>query len=213
MRLMSDRQAHIYLLTDSTGIRYVGVSVNPAFRLKHHRYESLDATRSAYHFPKSRWLRKVGGEVRVRVLWTGTEAECYRREASVIAECRRRGHALLNIAEGGHRPPRINALPDADDIRAKISRAATGRIVSQETRRRMGEAHKGKSRHLAAFRSSEANPRKRAVRCYLADGTLVETYGSGRAAARAVGVSPCSLSDALNGRSKTCAGYTWRFAT
>ncbi len=208
----SDIIAHIYLLTDKTGIRYVGVSVNPTVRLKHHRYESLDVTRRSYNFPKSKWLRKVGNSVRLRVLWSGPEHECYAREHLVIQECRTRGHKILNIAEGGHRPPRINMLQDSASIRAKISAARKGTRASIETRQKMSESHRGKHAYLLPWNTSEGNgANKPVVRCLL-DGTEIERYRSSRVAAQAVGVKFQSICDALKGRSKTSGGYVWKYA-
>lgn len=212
MHPTSEPRGHIYLLTDATGIRYVGVSVAPSRRLKAHLWESLDRSRRTFDLPKNRWLRKVGPSLRLRVLWSGAESACYAREPLVIAECRRRGHRILNVAEGGRRPPRINLLPNASEVRARISRAATGRVISKETRRRMSDAHKGKAGHLAAFQASHSSPaNKPVVRC-LPDGTPVETYRSSRAAAAAMGVHPSSICDGVKGRSKLVAGFAWTAA-
>lgn len=52
---------------------------------------------------------------------------------------------------------------------------------------------------------------KRAVSQFTLDGSLVATYESIRAAARAIGVTDGAIRHACSGRAKTCQGYVWKF--
>jgi group I intron endonuclease len=49
------------------------------------------------------------------------------------------------------------------------------------------------------------------IQCYDSKNKLVKTYSAITAAAKELGCSPCSISDCLKGRAKTCKGFRWRY--
>lgn len=203
----------LYLLYRSGVIRYVGVTDNPVRRLLHHVYESMDVNGRSYHLPKSRWIRKVQGDVKMRVVFRGSESECYAKEPHLIRRGRERGWPLLNLSEGGDRPPRINQLPQFAAIVEKIRSRAVGRCIADRTRQRMSASHKRNASNIRRLRQFQGeghlNPHSKKVYQLSPSGSLVRVWDCGRYAARAIGMSPASLSDALHGRQTLLAGYRW----
>jgi hypothetical protein len=57
------------------------------------------------------------------------------------------------------------------------------------------------------------NGQKVAVEQLTADGAVVRRFQSISSAARELGVSTTSIHQAIAGRSKTCCGHAWRYAT
>lgn len=89
---------------------------------------------------------------------------CYSREEADkaerfwIAEYRRRGKAEYNIAGGGHGGVAFKGRHHSEETKRKMSEAHKGQYVSEETRRKLSESHKG--RHLteeAKRKVSESN--------------------------------------------------------
>ena len=100
-----------------------------------------------------------------------------------------------------------------------ITKGNTGRIHSEETKRKIGESNKGK--HI----SQEQKQKLR--ECHLGKKLSQETilklgkkvicietgiiYNSITEASNAIGVAKSSLHGCLSGRSKTCKGYHWAY--
>lgn len=97
---ISRRMASIYALVDpDTGeLRYIGKANDPAKRLKGHMRESRRLMR-----PVNQWVRSMCGAVEMVVLredcedWEGVERQ-------LIADARKAGYPLLNVADGGAMP-------------------------------------------------------------------------------------------------------------
>lgn len=142
---MSRKLWKIYCLCDpETGEpRYVGKTTGRLRkRLVSHIYESVHMLRGDTH--KSRWIRKLlrnGLSPTIQLIRSGTEAGWEQIEIETIAEYRNRyGNRLLNIAPGGG--GWTDEMPE--NVREKIRKKAIGRKLSDETRRRMSLAKKGK---------------------------------------------------------------------
>lgn len=63
-----------------------------------------------------------------------------------------------------------------------------------------------------ACNRKEKDKRKSQVKQYTLDGKYVAIYPTVNEAAKAVGVSPATISGALNGHQKSSAGFMWRRA-
>lgn len=89
---------------------------------------------------------------------------------------------------------------------------------SEETKRRMSEAQKGRSKplspeHLASVRKAATRrmDKGRAVQQLNLDGSVVQDFPSVATAARALGISKTGINNCLKGRSKQSGGYRWRY--
>jgi predicted GIY-YIG superfamily endonuclease len=201
---------YVYVLSDNTGIRYIGVSVNPLDRIKNHIYESKNENNKCYNLRKSRWLRSIDFNFRSRIIFSGTEQECYQKEIELISLAKSKGINLVNTSEGGDKPPRISDLSNFAEIKNKIKAKAKGRIPSEETRKKMSIAHKAISNKLKACSGYE-NPRARPVAQLDKDGKIVFIWACATEAVDALGLSRTSVSSVCGGYQKTAGGYRFTY--
>ena len=206
------RQHFVYVLADSTGIRYIGVTVNPPQRLKNHIYEAKNTFNKSYSLRKCKWLRSIDFNVRQRVIFFGTEEECYQKEFDLIGLAHRKGMDIVNLTVGGDRPPRITDLPNYEEVREKIRSKAIGRVISKETRKKMSDAHKrkGKPTWFGDF-SGYNNPRSRAVVQMDMDGNVVFIWATSKEAADAIGVSKSTVTTVLKGHQGSTRGFKFDY--
>ncbi len=115
----------IYCLCAPDGqIRYIGQAVNPPYRIREHHNPRLLCTKTH----KNDWIRSLlahGEWAVLRVLLWVPLPDANVAEIAYIAEARQRGLPLTNATNGGH--------------------GATGHVKSEETRRKLSLAHKGKA--------------------------------------------------------------------
>jgi hypothetical protein len=202
----------VYVLSDNTGIRYVGVSVNPQRRIRYHVHEATNEKNKSYNLYKSRWLRSIDFDFRHRILFSGSEQDCYEKEVVLIDRLLKKGKQLVNTSKGGDKPPRINELPNFEDTRLKISAKASGRKISIETRKKMSESHKsnGKPMWLGDV-SGYNNPRSRAVIQMDLDGNVLFIWATAKEACDALGVSKSAVTSAIKGYQRMCRGFRFDY--
>ena len=82
-----------------------------------------------------------------------------------------------------------------DEQRKNLSIAKTGILRSEESKQKQSISVTGCKN--PAYKGKVMNMDTK------------EVYESARVAAKAIGVNDCCMSDHLNGRQKTCGGYTW----
>lgn len=158
------RKAFIYALCEpgSRKVRYIGQTVNPQVRFKHHLSgSSKKKTHLGY------WLKSVldAGQVpNLVVLCETTEDQCNAEEIRYISAARAIGIRLTNATDGGEGMP--NPSPEtrarmsaahagkklSPEHRAKMSEAQRGRTVSAETRAKIAASNRGK-KHSAETRA------------------------------------------------------------
>ena len=201
----------VYVLADATGIRYIGVSIEPKQRVKNHVYEATNKNNKAYNIRKSRWLRKINFDFRHRIIFNGTETECYSKEVELISLALSKGKMLVNTSKGGNRPPKITDLPNYSEIVEKIRAKSIGRIPSEETRRKMSDAHKINPTTWFGDVSGYNNPRSRAVVQMDMDGNVVFIWATSKEAADAIGVSKSTVTTVLKGHQGSTRGFKFDY--
>lgn len=201
----------VYVLTDSSGIRYIGVSSNPVQRIKNHVHEAKNEKNKSYNLYKSRWLRSIDFNFQSRIIFSGTEEDCYQKEVELISLARQKNKAIVNTSSGGDKPPRISELSNFDEIKKKISAKAKGRVASDETKSKMSIAHKNRDyKHLKALGGYE-NPRARPVAQIDDSGRVVFIWGCATEAVNALGLSRASVTSVCAGYQKTAGGYRFTY--
>jgi hypothetical protein len=205
------RQHFVYVLADSTGVRYIGVTVNPPVRLKNHIYEAKNRYNKSYSLRKSKWLRSIDFNVRQRVIFSGTEEECYQKEFDLIGLAYRKGMDIVNLTVGGDRPPRITDLPNYEEVREKIRSKAVGRVISEETRQKMSESHKGIKPTWIGDVSGYNNPRSRAVVQMDMDGNVVFIWATAKEACDELGVSKSAVTSVIKGYQGSTRGFKFDY--
>lgn len=202
----------VYVLADSTGVRYIGVSVNPEKRVRYHSYEAANKNNKSYNLRKSKWLRKIDFDFRHRVIFSGTETECYSKEIELIALALSKRKSLVNTSKGGDKPPRINELPNFEETRRKMAEKASMRKISIDTRKKMSDAHKanGKPYWLGDV-SGYNNPRSRAVVQMDLEGNIIFIWATAKEACDALGVSKSGVTSVIKGYQYTCGGFRFDY--
>lgn len=135
----------LYAPLYSECIRYVGQTVQmPYIRYRQHLTSAFIKESVVYNLPCARWIRKVkenGGEVLQKVFVFVSEEELDTLEVAFIEAFQVRGLADLNVSKGGFGGCR-------------------GRVVSEETKRKLSEAQKGVSRpHMRGERHPQFGKR------------------------------------------------------
>ena len=98
------------------------------------------------------------------------------------------------------------------ETRAKMAASAKGRIISDEARIKIGNAHRGRKRgpvkpHVAEILKASREARKRAVVT-----TCGLWFDSTAEAARVTGVRQGNIVNNCVGRAKSAGGFQWRYA-
>jgi len=202
----------VYVIADSTGVRYIGVSTQPDQRIKNHVHEAKNPKNKSYNLRKSRWLRSIDFDFRHRVVFRGTEEECYKMEVDLISLAKAKNKDIVNLTVGGDRPPKITDLDNYEEVREKIRSKAIGRVISKETRKKMSDAHKanGKPDWIGDV-SGYNNPRSRAVVQMDIDGNVIFIWATAKEACDALGVSKSGVTSAIKGYQATCGGFRFDY--
>jgi group I intron endonuclease len=109
-------------------------------------------------------------------------------------------HRLKISAANKGKPSHLKGKAMDESRKRKISEANSGKHRTDEMRKRQSDYMKGK------YTRGE-NPRARKVVC-VETGTVFSCVTD---AAEWAGVARASLTDAINGRSRTCANYHWKY--
>lgn len=193
------------------GIRYVGqTSKGMNSRATVHLWHARTETSKSYRSPMSNWIRKHGeANVAFTILEVCEKSELNKREKGWISFFRSEGYRLVNILEGGDQP-RGHKRPDQSKrMRGKsnpmygvdrkelmqYARSFQG-PTSEETRKRMSQAHAGTRNHKAKLTEEQV----RDIRSrYEGDWP----YGSRTAVAQEFGISVTQVRAIILGKSWT----------
>ena len=158
------------------------------------------------------------------VLQTNVREEAYNMEESMISQYQTTNEKYgFNIRSGGL-TPEISEESIAKIVAKRKGKKMTGQALenirraakqrdnsifshplSEETKRKISESHKGMTygeETKQKLRDAFSQP----VLCV----ELNETYPSMTEAAKAFGLSKCTISAVIKGRNKTAAGYHWK---
>jgi hypothetical protein len=132
---------YIYALRDprTDEIRYVGKTIDMDWRLRCHKM-----CRAANKHLNS-WIKillNLGLEPKMEIIKETTPEEWAKDELLWIKEMKAKGCDLINIREGGEGPTGWTQL--SEETKRKISLANKGKVRSLETRKKLSELNKGK---------------------------------------------------------------------
>ena len=130
-----------------------------------------------------------------------TLEEANERERFYIAKYKstEKAHGY-NITTGGDHAPTMLGKHHSEETKAKMRKAALGRVVSVEQRKRHSEAMKGKL-------VGEKNHMSKAVRCV----TTGEVFESQQIAARVKGVQQSKICLCCQGKRSHTHGLKWEY--
>lgn len=205
--------AGIYVIESPTGDIYVGQSIN--LRKRFNSYRNLECKQQPgiynslkKHTPEKhefKIIHPLPHDVSREVI------DCY--EITYIELFKQNGFKVLNISGGGHNGKM------AEETKQKLSLSKKGKPRdyfkgelnpyfgkkhSDEVRKRMSASNKGK-------KSGAKNGRSRSVSQFDLAGTLIDIHSTLTEAAIKVNISRQGISDCVNGRNKTAAGFTWKY--
>lgn len=105
-----------------------------------------------------------------------------------------------NITDGGSNAPTMQGKHHSEETKAKMRKAALGRVIPEEQRKRQSEAMKGKL-------VGEKNHKSKAVRCV----TTGEVFESQQIAARVKGVLQSKICLCCQGKRSHTHGLKWEY--
>lgn len=233
---MTESSYCVYCHTSPSGKRYIGVTKRkPEKRWNY----GLGYADNSYF---SNAIRKYGWRsFKHEILFSGlTEDEASKKEKELIKLYKTTDRSLgYNIDLGGictgkllsdetkrkigdsHRGKYTDAQIEStkhrrnphyhhtDEIKKIIGDSHRGKPLSEDHKKKLSDAHKGiKPTNLDALRESS----KKKIDKYSMDGKYIETYPSIGDAANKHGVSPASVSACCRGKTKSSAGFIWKYA-
>ena len=193
---MSDYVVYVHQ-NKVNGKRYIGITNNTVKRWcgKGKHYEGCP------HFFNA--IQKYGWDnFTHEVIERGlTLEEANERERFYIAKYKstEKAHGY-NITTGGDHAPTMLGKHHSEETKAKMRKAALGRVISVEQRKRHSEAMKGKL-------VGEKNHMSKAVRCV----TTGEVFESQQIAARVKGVQQSKICLCCQGKRSHTHGLKWEY--
>lgn len=175
------RNYSLYYLKHPTTreIRYVGITNNPEKRYSDHR--SASKGNKYHHLPIYRWWRKLakqGLEPAMEILKSGlTKEEAEQAEIETIELYRKYSNRMLNITAGGNLS-RVG-VPLSEETKKKLSEANKGKTLSEETKRKVSKAVKDRLSSEEARKKISESLKGRKVKTYtfLYNGNKVVIHG------------------------------------
>ena len=208
----------VYRLTDPEGKVYIGTtSLGSIQKRCDCGYQHNSSLKEAI---KSYGLKNFKKEVLVDGL---TKEEAAEEEKNQIAIHNSRDETLgYNISLGGFKT--FEGLSHTDETKMRMSNAQSGKTASDEARKNMSSAQKkyfethrnhnfGKPMPEEVKQKDRASHRSEMKRIQQLDldGKYIKTFEGIGLTAQELHVTKQALVSCLSGRSKTCAGYRWRY--
>lgn len=199
----------VYIHEAPNGKLYVGITGTSPKR----RWRNGEGYWSNEHFSAA--IKKYGWEnIKHLIIAEGlTRSEAEEMERDLIKKYntnnRRYGY---NIEQGGMLNKAVS-----EETRKKLRERSTGVHPSDETRRKMSEAHKGeKCRFYGTHLTEDEKAKLRVIRSKAvekldADGNVLAVFSSMNEAAEAHGVKRQAIYSVCAGKRKRIAGYGWRW--
>lgn len=204
-----DKDCYVYVLYSKSEcvIRYIGVSIHPSKRFFYHKYES---EKTHTHMKKSRWFLKHG-DIDYKVIYKGSKSDCYILEEKLVRENKSK-RKLTNTSPGGDRPISFyeHSVEKQNEIREKIRKKSIGRVLSEETKRKMSESQKKLDKsYLKKYTKGKNNGRAFSVYQYSLSGEFLRKWDYAQEAVRHFGLNRASITHCITGRQKSAGGYLW----
>ena len=206
---MGNQNCTIYALCDpiTNKIRYIGqTTLNPLCRLTQHINNALGYKNKSHLYC---WIRKLNqNNQRPKVKILQENAEWNVDEITWIEQAKLMGIDLVNHTRGGNG---IVGYKHTDEVKKKIGKASKGNKYaentkhSKETNEKRIESRKW-YKHSKETKKKISEKHKKSVLC-IETGNI---YDSAREAEKEMGVCKSSITNAINGKSKTSAGFHWR---
>lgn len=98
----------------------------------------------------------------------------------------------------------------SDTLKRRFASGELTRVISEEQRKKLSGAHKGKTLSESHKEKIQTNSRRKPVAQYR-DGECVGVYPGVRAAGRETGIDYTSILKVLKGTKHTAGGYAWRY--
>ena len=172
-----------------------------------------------------RAIKKYGWDnIKHEILFAGlTEKEAKIKEIELIRYYKSHDRAYgYNLTEGGdgvhgytHSPESISKIPNLYSTGHKPWN--TGKCLSEETKRKLSESHKGKPSPMKGVRLSEerrafnAMIRKRPISQFDKAGIFIRHWDSAKDASISLKISQGNISQCCNKKRKSAGGYIWEF--
>jgi predicted GIY-YIG superfamily endonuclease len=179
----------VYQYTFPDGMIYIGVTKNTVEQRRNQGYQHNKRLQNA--------MREVGwSNIQVDILADDlTQNEAFEKEKYFIELLDTTNPAIgYNLSKGGKST--YAGLKHTDEYRQKMSKLYKGKVFSDETLKRMKEAHRKE---------------RKAVACFTVDGEQVGSYESLHEAAKACNGYPTNISRACKQAGKIYKGYMWFF--
>lgn len=210
----------VYIHTNKiNGKKYVGITSQTPFR----RWKNGEGYKGCSYFYNA--IKKYGWDNFyhdiVEVDLSKDEACALEQEYISKMKTNREEYGY-NLLSGG------TAGKHSEKTKEKLSRMFTGKVVSNETKKKLKEAAKKRGGHPQSKQSREKMSRamlghevSEATRVKLREAASIavvcvetgEVFQSMDAAAKNIGLAKCSISAVIHGRNKTAGGYHWELAT
>lgn len=93
----------------------------------------------------------------------------------------------------------------------KMKKAATNRIFTESTRKKMSENTSGTKNPMYGKKWDETAKRYRKIIQLDLDDNIIKYWNGIRLASRELNINRCTITDVCNFRKKTAGGYKWKY--
>tara|TARA_R110000868_G_scaffold76573_3_gene220129 strand:+ start:10312 stop:10968 length:657 start_codon:yes stop_codon:yes gene_type:complete len=209
-------EIYIYKLIDpiTNEVRYIGKTKKV---LKKRLYEHLTIRNLKPKTHKNHWIRSLLSKnlkPKIELLEITDEHTWQLSEQQHIKRFRGSGVNLTNATNGGDGALGCKRSRESIQKILDTKKKRYGELAfknSEETKRKLSEAMKGKT-HSKEQTEYVANLIRSTILQYDLDNNLLNEWHGIRKAADALGIRHTSIIGCLKGRSKTSGGFIWRYA-
>lgn len=210
---MEENNYVVYRHTSPSGKVYIGItSLKPE-----KRWRNGEGYKGCYKFYNA--IQKYGWDnIKHEIIFSGLNEDSAKLIEEIFIYYYKQQNISLNITDGGdgmkgyhHTEEAKKKISEAgknpsEETRKKIGAAQKGKILSEETRKKIGASLKG-------HKVSEEHKKKlsKEVNQFSKDGSFITTYPSLNEAGRNTGIHIGHISECCIGRLKSAGGFVWKF--
>lgn len=148
------------------------------------------------------------------ILFTGLDSKTASDiEEKLIAKYQSNNREFgYNLSSGGEKPAKGHTCVHTEETKRKMSDAHKGKCLSDATKRKISNAKKWRGNGKDGLLGKDCGQARLIYQLTL-DGEIVgDFYGSGEAARKLGYSSPSKIGDVCRGTRKTAYGYKWKYA-